>query len=288
MGPAVVSQSVLQVNLLVNQFFASFLATGFVTYLYYGNRLMQLPFGVLGVSIATVVFPLLSRQAHSGKGEEFSNTLTQALSTGFFIMVPCTVGIWVVAEPACRLAFEHGRFTLEAAQAAAEATTLYSLGLTAYTGVKILLPAYYARRDARRPLLTSITGMAVNAGLNLAAFLWVADSHLRFEGLALSSGLGAVVNMVLLLLSLPEIGVRLDWNFLTQQAWKILAASSIMGFSAWYTLKSIQSLHLPGARFWDFILPVMAGSLVYYGLAKVMGLTGLDWILTKRKERGKK
>ena len=287
MGPSVVSQSVLQVNLLVNQFFASFLATGYVTYLYYGNRLMQLPFGILGVSIATVTFPLLSRQAHSGKTAHFSETLSRALAAGLFLMVPCTVGIWIVAKPACRLAFEYGRFSPEATQAAAEATALYALGLVAYTGVKILLPAYYARKNVRRPLVASLAAMGANAGLNLAAFLFVTDSHARFWGLALASGLGALVNLCWLMTGLSGIGVGLRWGFLSRETGKTLLATLAMGAAAWGTLWGVQTLQLPGARLFDLVLPVVVGGGVYFYLSKALGLAGLDWILSGRKETSK-
>jgi len=284
MGPAVVSQSVLQVNLLVNQFFASFLTTGYVSYLYYGNRLFQLPFGILGVSIATVTFPLLARQANSGKLEEFSNTLTKALAAGFFLMLPCTVGIWIVAKPACRLAFEYGRFTPEASQMAAEATALYALGLIGYTGVKILLPAYYARREARKPLYTSLAAMGANAVLNLTAFIFIEDSHYRFWGLALASGLGSMVNLSLLLFGLENIQVSLHWDFLRKEFGKVLLATLAMGSTTWGVLFILQQLSLPGARLWNFGVPVLAGVGVYFLLARWLGLTGLNWVLGRGKE----
>jgi len=288
MGPAVVSQSVLQVNLLVNQFFASFLSVGFITYLYYGNRLMQLPFGILGVSIATVTFPLLSRHANLGKSGEFSHTLSRALALGLFLMLPCTVGIWIVAEPACRLAFEYGRFTPEATRLAAEATALYALGLVSYTGVKILLPAYYAQRNTRVPLASSIAAMAANAGLNLTAFLFITDSHTRFRGLALASGLGATVNLLWLLLALPRVGVKLEWGFLTGETSKILLATLVMGLAAWGTLFGIRELNFPFARLIHFFLPVTLGVVVYFLTAKALGLTGLDWILHKETAKSGK
>ncbi len=283
MGPAVVSSSVVQVNLLVNQFFASFLATGYVSYLYYGNRLFQLPFGILGVSIATVTFPLLARQSNTGKMEEFSQTLGKALSAGLFLMVPCTVGIWIVAKPACHLAFEYGRFTPEATQAAAEATALYALGLVGYTGVKILLPAYYARRNARKPLATSLAAIAANVGLNLLAFLYVDDSRIRFWGLVLGSVLGSFINLSLLLIGIEKIDIHLDWKFLRMEAGKVLMASIVMGLATWAALRGIQGLHLPGSRLLDFILPVILGGLVYLGLAKAMALHGLDWVWGRAK-----
>lgn len=283
MAPAVISSSVLQVNLLVNQFFASFLTAGYVTYLYYGNRLFQLPFGILGVSIATVTFPLLSRQSNSGKMEEFSDTLSRALAACLFFMVPCTVGIWIVAKPACHLAFEYGRFTPEATQAAAEATALYALGLVGYTGVKILLPAYYARRDARKPLVTSVIAMSANVGLNLTAFLFVSDSHMRFWGLALASSLGSIINLVLLLSGLEKRGVHLLWGFLAKEAGKTVLASFVMGLASWAALKGLQTHPLPLARLLNFLLPVAIGALVYLGAAKAIKLTGLHWILGRGK-----
>lgn len=285
MAPAVVSSSVLQINILVNQFFASFLAAGYVTYIYYGNRLFQLPFGILGVSIATVTFPLLSRQSNTGKMDEFSETLSRALAACLFFMVPCTIGIWIVAKPACRLAFEYGRFTPEATQAAAEATALYALGLVGYAGVKILLPAYYARRNARKPLFTSIIAMSANLGLNLSAFLFVADSHLRFWGLVLASSLGSVINLVLLLSGLEKQGVHLLWKFLVSEFGKISLASVIMGLASWGTLQGCLALHLPAGRLFNFLLPVMIGVLVYYGMAKAIKLNGLNWVLGRNWSR---
>jgi putative peptidoglycan lipid II flippase len=283
MGPAVISQSVLQVNTLVNQFFASFLVTGYVTYLYYGQRLFQLPFGILGVSIATVVFPLLSRQSNMGKMKSFSKTLSQALSASFFIMLPCTVGIWIVAEPACKLAFQYGRFTTEASQYAAEATAIYALGLVGYTGVKILLPAYYARGNSRTPLYSSLAAMLSNAGLNLAAFFLFTESHYRFWGLALAAGLGAMINLVWLLSNLCKNGIHLQWRFLGLQGIKTTLATLFMGAATWAVLRGLQALNLPWARLWNFTIPVLAGAGVYFLLTKAMGHQGLDWIWGKDK-----
>ncbi len=285
MGPAVVSQSVLQVNLLVNQFFASFLATGFVTYLYYGNRLFQLPFGILGVSLSTVLFPLLSRLLSEGKKEEFGQTLSRGLSAGLFMMIPCTVGIWITAQAACLLAFQHGRFTPEASQATAEATAIYALGLVGYTGVKILQPAFFAGGNSKIPLSSSLCAMLTNAGLNFAAFLFVADSHTRFWGLALASGLGAMVNLVWLLSHLEKIGIHLQWTFLRREAIKTIAASIVMGLLVQMTLSLLQKLNLPWAKVWNFTIPVLVGLAVYLSLSKIMRHEGLRWISGSRNEK---
>ena len=283
MGPAVVSSSVLQVNILVNQFFASFLATGFVTYLYYGQRLFQLPYGIFGVSIATVVFPLLSRQSKSRKGKEFADTLSRALSAGLFMMVPCTVGIWVTAQAACLLAFQHGRFTLEASQAAAEATAIYSLGLVGSTGVKILLPAFYARGNSKIPLVSSLWAMGANAGLNLAGFLWLADSHLRFWGLALASGVGSLVNLIWLLVHLHKVKVTLHWGFLAKEGLRIIFATFIMADVAIGISDLLKSYPIFLPRLTNFLCPVLGGGFVYYGMSRLLKLNGLEWIMGRRR-----
>ncbi len=283
MGPAVVSSSVLQVNILVNQFFASFLATGYVTYLYYGNRLFQLPYGIFGVSIATVVFPLLSRLSKSKKGEEFADTLSKALSAGLFVMVPCTVGIWITAQEACLLAFQHGRFTPEASQASAEATAIYALGLVGSTGVKILLPAFYAKGNSKIPVVSSLWAMGSNAGLNLAGFLFVADSHMRFWGLALASGVGSLVNLIWLLTHLKKVKVTLHWAFLWSESIKIIFATAIMGIVAWMIRELLIQNPLYWPRVTNFLFPVLAGGVVYYLLARWMKMSGLVWVTGRRK-----
>jgi putative peptidoglycan lipid II flippase len=283
LAPAIVSQSVLQVNLLVNQFFASFLATGYVTYLYYGNRLFQLPYGVLGISIATITFPLLARQSSGGQLNDFARTLDKALAASLFLMVPCTVGIWIVAEPACRLAFEYGKFTPEATRLSAEATALYALGLVGYTGAKILQPAFYARRNARFPLMASLVAMASNLGLNGAAFLWIQDNRWRFWGLALASVLGACVNFGLLLWGVPKLKIRLDGEYQLREGAKVIIATLVMATVSWSALHLVVSLAVPGHRFLDFLLPVTVGGSVYLLLAKLLRMDGLTWILGHRK-----
>ncbi len=285
MGPAVLSQSVLQVNLLVNQFFASFLAAGFVSYFYYGNRLFQLPFGVLGVSVATVTFPLLSRLSAKGKLREFSGALQRALTTSLFLMVPCTVGIWIVAEPACRLLFEYGRFNPENTRYVTQATVLYALGLSGYACNKILLPAYYARGDTRRPVTGSVIGMIVNAGLNLSMFLLVQETLYRFWGLALASSLGAFANLAVLTFGLRRIGVSLEVKRLVTQIGKILSASLLMGALAWAVMRFVSGADLPGSRLWNFLLPTAAGGGLYYFLAKVWRLEGLDWVMDRKGKK---
>ena len=126
--------------------------------------------------------------------------------------------------------------------------------------------------------------MASNVGLNLTAFLCVADSHTRFWGLALASSLGSLINLVLLLRGLEKLDVHLQWNFLGKEAAKIFLAVFAMGWVTWGALQGAQSLSLPGARLLDFFIPVAAGAGVYFWMAKLLGLSGLEWVLKKGKD----
>jgi putative peptidoglycan lipid II flippase len=283
MGPVVLSSSVLQVNILVNQFFASFLATGYVSYLYYGQRLFQLPYGIFGVSIATVIFPILALQSSQGKDEEFSDTLSKALSAGIFVMVPCTVGIWITARSAIHLAFEYGRFSPEAGQATAEATAIYALGLVGYTGVKVLQSAFYARKNSKIPVASSLCGMGINVGLNLMVFLFIADLHWRFWGLVLASAVGSTVNFIWLLTHLRKIKVALHWAFLAGESVKVLLCTAVMGLAAWFVAWSLVQHPIIWPRLTNFLCPVLIGGAIYYLLARWMKMNGLEWILGRRR-----
>ncbi|MBN1595614.1 murein biosynthesis integral membrane protein MurJ, partial [candidate division FCPU426 bacterium] len=159
MLPAVVGLSVTQVNLFVNTLIASFLPEGSVTYLYYGNRLMQLPLGVFGVAIATALLPVTSRHLAQGEQDKFIATLSFGLRLLFIITVPAAVGIIVLSEPINRLLFEYGRFTPEAVKAVAVASVYYTFGLVAFAGVKVVVPTFYALHDAKTPVLAAVAAV---------------------------------------------------------------------------------------------------------------------------------
>ena len=169
LAPAVISLSVTQVDFLLNQIFASFLKNGSITCLNYGNRLMQLPYGVFGVSIATVVLPLMSRQMAGGDQKGFNKTLSQSLEAAAFIMVPSTVGLWIVSGPICRLAFQHGNFDEASTRLVSQATCFYVLGLFAHAGIKITAQAFYPLKKPKWPFWAAVVNMISTALLNLSA-----------------------------------------------------------------------------------------------------------------------
>jgi putative peptidoglycan lipid II flippase len=228
MGPAIVGLSVTQINLFINTIIASYLPEGSVTYLYYGNRLMQLPLGVFGVAIATALLPISSGHLARGEKDDFVKTLAFGLRLLFLITVPAAVGIIVLSEPINRLLFQYGRFTPEAVAAVAQASILYTTGLVAYAGVKVIVPTFYALNDAKTPLFAALISVVVNVGLNLAFM-----RPLGYRGLALATAVAAFVNFGFLLFRLRQRVGNLDGRRIFNSLWRVCLSAAGMGWLIW-------------------------------------------------------
>lgn len=290
LAPAVISLSVTQVDFLLNQIFASFLQDGSITCLNYGNRLMQLPYGVFGVSIATVVLPLMSRQKADGDHGGFSQTLGQSLEAAAFIMIPATAGLCLVSLPICRLAFQHGNFSAEATRRVAEATCLYTLGLFAQAGIKITAQAFYPLRKPKWPFWAAVISMVSTALLNLAALLFVPNPHLKFLALPLATTVGVTLTFLFLFWGLIHLGVQFDLAGMLKECLKILLATFLMSVVTWLCLWGLQNWNPPGARVFDVFIPIAAGAGTYFVAAKFLGCQSFEWVRAQRvagKSKGK-
>ncbi|MCK5241204.1 murein biosynthesis integral membrane protein MurJ [bacterium] len=254
MLPAIVGLSVTQINLFINTLIASFLPEGSVTYLYYGNRIMQLPLGVFGVAIATALLPVTSKHLAVGEHDKFIETLSFGLRLLLLIIVPAAVGIIVLAEPINRLLFEYGRFDPAAISAVAQASIFYTLGLVAFAGVKVVAPTFYALNDAKTPVMAAVAAVLVNISLNLLLM-----NPMGYRGLALATSLAAVVNLSFLIVRLRKRVGRLDGKRILNSFWRVCLAGLGMGFLIWQ-----------GSRGW---MPAGGAGMVRWELAlKVFGL----------------
>ena len=285
LAPAVISLSVTQVDFLLNQIFASFLENGSITCLNYGNRLMQLPYGIFGVSIATVVLPLMSRQWAEGDQVGFGQTLGQSLEAAAFIMVPATVGLCIVSLPVCRLAFQHGHFGEEATRRVSEATCLYVLGLFAHAGIKITAQAFYPLRKPKWPFWAAVVNMVSTAALNLAALLCLSDPHLKFLALPLATTVGVFSTFLFLGCGLLRYGVKLDFPAMGREGVRILLATLGMAAVTKASLSGIESWNPPGARVWQVFLPIGAGAAAYFFAARALGCQSYEWINAQRSRK---
>ncbi len=195
MGPAVVAASAVQVNVMVNGLFASYLGNGPMSWLNYAFRLMQLPIGVFGVAIGTVTLPAVARFAAKGDAVELRDTLARAIRLAFLLTIPCAVGLIFFGEPIISLIFERGRFEQVDTVATAAALRFYAVGLAGYAAIKVLAPAFYAMDKRWAPMMVSFLSIGTNLVLNWIFTFTLGWGH---KGLAFSTGLVAIINFAIL------------------------------------------------------------------------------------------
>jgi putative peptidoglycan lipid II flippase len=229
MGPGTIGMAATQINVLVNTQFASSQGTGAVSWLDYAFRLMYLPIGLFGVSIAAASTPALSRLAALSDTSKMRSTVGAAIGLMLVLNIPATIGLIVLADPIVSLIFEHGRFTAADTAATARAVQLYALGLVSYSVVRIVSPAFYALRLSHVPVTASIVSVVVNIAVNFALV-----RVMGYAGLALGASLAAIVNAGLQVIMLRRHLGGIEERQLTMTFLKTLVASLAMGAAAWY------------------------------------------------------
>lgn len=207
MLPALFGVSVAQINLLVDTVLASFLVTGSVSWLYYSDRLMEFPLGVFGVALATVVLPGLSKKAAQKDWSGFEADIDFALRLVLIIGVPATFGLLLLAEPLIISLFYYGAFTEQDVIMSGMSLMAYSFGLLGFILVKILAPAFYARKDMKTPVRIAVAALLTNVVMNLALI-----GPFAHVGLAMATTLSAFMNAGLLY-----------WFLVKQEVFKPLA-----------------------------------------------------------------
>ena len=258
MGPAVFGVSVGQVSLLINTIFASFLVTGSVSWLYYADRLMEFPAGVLGVALGTILLPTLSRHHAAGAPAEYSRLLDWGLRLTLLLALPAAAALAVLALPLIATLFHYGRFSEVDAWMTREALVAYSIGLVGLILVKILAPGFYARQNVMTPVKIGLITLAATQAMNL-----VFVGTLKHTGLALAIGLGACLNALLLYLNLRKQNIYVPEPGWLRFALKVFAAVLAMAAALWFAMgPAAQWLHAA----WQWKVGMMAG-LVLLGTA---------------------
>lgn len=264
MVPALFGVSVTQIGLLLNTLLASFLVTGSITWLYYGDRLMEFPLGILGVGLGTVILPKLSQKHAEQSPEAFSRTLDWALRWVLLLGVPSAIGLLVLAGPMMAALFHSGEFTGEDVIMAARALMAYALGLTAFMGIKVLAPGFYACQDMKTPVRIAVIAMVVNVTFSLLLMF-----PLGHTGLALATTLSAVVNAGLLLRGLLREGI-----YRPGSGWRVLllrglGAGIVMGLIIWWGSGGTAPWLAMGG--WERVLKLV-GWILAGGVAYAMSL----------------
>jgi putative peptidoglycan lipid II flippase len=266
--------SIAQVSLLINMIFASFLATGSVSWLYYADRLMEFPAGLLGAALGTILLPSLSRSYASRSPEEYSRILDWGLRLTLLLAVPAAVALAVLAVPLTATLFHYGAFAASDVFATRNAVIAYSIGLTGLILVKVLAPGFYAQQDIRTPVKIALVTLAATQVMNLI-FIW----SLRHAGLALAIGLGACLNAGLL-----YRGLRRRAIFQPQPGWavftfKVFLAVYVMAMVLWLAGGSAGEWIAAGAidRAIRLASVVAAGGGSYFAVLFLLGFRVRDF-----------
>ncbi|MFO1152366.1 MAG: murein biosynthesis integral membrane protein MurJ [Rhodospirillales bacterium] len=199
--PVALGAGIYQVNIMAGTVLASFLPAGSVSYLFYADRLNQLPYGIIGAAVSTALLPLLSRQLKAGRDADAMHSQNRALEFAFFLMLPAALALIVLATPLIAVLFQRGAFDAHAVEATAAALQAYAVGLPAFMLIKALTPGYYAREDTVTPVKVAGISAALNVIFSLALM-----GPLLHVGIALATSLASWVNAGLLALVLRRRG----------------------------------------------------------------------------------
>lgn len=279
MVPAIIANSGLQVNVLVNSILASLLEQGSPSWLNYAFRLMQLPLGVFGVAISVVTLQVVSKDAANESMDRFRSNLSSSLSLVFILTIPCAVGLWLLGVPIIRLIYEHGAFTSADTLATTSALAMYAVGLPAYSAVKVMAPTFFALKHSRAPMIASLTGIAVNLAFNLLFF-----RKLGHAGLALGTSLGMYANLILLTLQLHTKNVGVAYGDVGSKLLRIVVASGVLAVSAHYSFAFLTG-RLPGmaGHLLETLVPIAISALLYFGVLAGLGVSEVKRLIHKPK-----
>jgi putative peptidoglycan lipid II flippase len=267
MAPATVGLAAVQVNIFVGTNFAS-AEPGAVAWLSYAFRILYLPIGIFGVAVGTVATTGLALRAAAGDMEGVRDTVRRALRFLCYLTLPATAGLMVLSVPVVRLLFERGRFRAVDTQATAAVLVLYSIGLVAYTGVKVLAPAFYALGRPRVPLVASASAVATN----LAVILTL-HGRFGFGSIAFGTALGSIMNATVLIAVFESRVGGILRELSSSAIARMVLAAAVMAPSAWYGAQVLEGwFGTRGlrAQLLTGLVPVVMGGAVYFALTGLL------------------
>jgi putative peptidoglycan lipid II flippase len=275
MGPAVFGVSIGQVSLLINTIFASFLVSGSVSWLYYADRLMEFPTGLLGVALGTILLPSLAKHYSDQSPAEYSKLLDWGLRLTLMLALPAAVALAVLAVPLIATLFHYGQFSQHDVFMTRNALVAYSVGLLGLILVKVLAPGFYARQNIRTPVRIAIIALVATQAMNFAFI-----GFLQHAGLALAIGLGACLNAGLLYYKLRQFEIYVPQPGWAKFALKILLAIVAMGaclkFAAgpdavWLAANGL-------VKVWRLTGVVLLGAVAYFAALWALGFRLRDFV----------
>lgn len=282
MAPAALGSGVQQVNLLIDVIIASHIPNA-VSYLYYADRITELPIGMIGVAVGTVLLPMLSKQIRAGKLDEARTSMNRALELVLLFGLPCTAALMVISEPIIRVLYQHGAFTAVDMAETVPTLIAFTFGLPAFLAVKIFAPGFFANHDTKTPFKIAIACVAVNLALNL-----LLSGPFKQVGMAAATSVAGWVNLIIMMVILHKRGIFVPDSVLKKRLLKMLVASAIMAIAL-----LLSQAHF--ARFYEAgiamkvvgLSGMIALGVVVYGLA-VLALKAYDASMLVRLVRRKR
>ncbi len=269
MLPAVFGSAVYQLNQFVGTLLASFLPEGSISWLYYADRLVQFPLGIFAIAIATAALPSLAADAALKNHPQFQGTLNHALCLVFFITLPSTVGLLILGRPIVELLFQRGAFGAESSAMTTDALACYTAGLWAFSGMRVLLSAFYALQDTKTPVKVAFIALGVNVISSLLLM-----GPLKHAGLALALSIASTVQFVCLVVFLRKKKFLNNLAPVLKSFLKSVSASLVMGLilfycrAQWFYTTAASGL---SEKITSLSALVIIGIVVYFLVARVLG-----------------
>jgi len=278
MAPAILGSSVAQINLLLDTVIASFLTVGSLSWLYYSDRLMEFPLGLLGVTLGTVILPRLSREHAQQSAEQFSDTVDWAVKLAILIGVPSAISLIVLAAPMLSTLFEYGKFTPTDTTMASYSLIAYSVGLPAFILIKIFAPAFFARQDTKTPVRIGIVALISNMAYNLILVLpmvWFGFTA-PHTALAIATSMSAWQQAWMLYQKLGEHDIYAVSKKLTRLCKRMLIPWFFMALVIWLLSSGDWHVLDAASRVMKLLVIIVAGAASYSAALLLVGIRPSD------------
>ena len=269
--PAIIGNGAYQINLLIDMILASTLPDGSISYLYFADRINQLPLGVLGIAISTALLPILSKHVKEGKSFKANSSISESLKFGIYFSIPAFVGILLLSDEIISFLFLRGEFSTEDARLTSLALTAFSFGLPAFIFIKILVVPFFANEDTKTPIKVSIFSMIVNLILNL-----ILIGEFFHVGLAIATSVSAWINAIILFyILLKKLSFKIDKS-IAYDTLKILFSSFLMACFLFF-FENLETIDFAVLNFSDsynllLILKILIGGLIYLIFSHFLGV----------------
>ncbi len=285
-APAALGAGVVQLNLVMDTIIATWFGSG-VSYIYYADRISELPLAVIGIAVGTALLPMLSRQIREGKREESFKSQNHAMELSLFLSLPAAVALFTIAEPIISVMYERGEFSGADTIATFHTLMAFAVGLPAFVLVKILAPSFYANHDTKTPFKIASICIVVNFTFNVILMF-----PLEYVGMALATSIASWLNVMLMARTLKARGWLVIEKQLFTQIAKMLFSCALMALALWLITPHLMPYMERNAatfgRFAALIALACAGGAVYLLLSFIMNILNSRTVVMQRIKRGKK